>query len=68
MLPEQPNTKIDVWILVQLGVGINAHKPYTVMTHNECYYSLDEAQQHQTFEALKHGIKYQIFHLEFPNV
>lgn len=68
MRPEANKTQTDIWILVQLGVGINASKPYTVMTHNECYYTLAEAQQAQTFEALKHSIKYHIFHLEFPNV
>lgn len=66
MKPEQNLTQVDIWILVQLGVGISQTRPHTVMTSNDCYYSLEEAQQAQTFEALKHGIKYHIFHLEFP--
>ena len=57
---------IDIWMLVSLGVGINQHKAHTIMTHNEIYYTLDEAQKAQTYEALKSGIKYEVFHLEFP--
>lgn len=66
MKPEATNTHAHVWVLIKLGMGINADKPHTVLTHNEVYYSLEEAQRAQTWEAMKHGHKYEIFHLEFP--
>ena len=66
MKPEQRKEYVDIWVLVHLGVGISQTKPHTVLTHQEIFYSLHEAQQAQTFEALKSGYKYEVFHLEFP--
>lgn len=70
MKPELAQTAVSVWVLLKLGLN-NNHKvsqlnPYTVMMDGEVYNSLESAQQAQTFEALKNGIKYEIFHLEFP--
>lgn len=69
MLPEPLQTKIDLWVLIKLhtnnipkgGLG----KPYNLV-FEDVYHSLEEAQQAQTYEALKSSIKYEIFHLEFP--
>lgn len=71
MLPESTKTSIEVWVLLKLGLNGNNPKhgygnPFTVMMDGEVYNSLALAQQAQTFEALKNGIKYEIFHLEFP--
>lgn len=69
MKPEQEQTHIDLWVLVKLhtnnipkgGMG----KPYS-LAFEDVYPSLAEAQQAQTYEALRSSIKYEIFHLEFP--
>lgn len=70
MQPEHNQTKIDVWVLVKLTIANTPKggfgKPYTIMTDSDVYMSLAEAQQAQTWEALKNGISYSIFHLEFP--
>ena len=70
MRPEQTRTHQDVWVLMKLGMNNNPKngygQPWTVMTDTDVYTSLESAQQAQTFEALKNGIKYEIFHLEFP--
>ena len=72
MKPEQTKPQIDLWILAKLtttntppnGYG----NPYTVYTNNDVYPTLEAAQHQQLFEMLKNGVKYEIFHLEFPVV
>ena len=71
MKPEQPQQQIDVWVLAKLTPslmpkGSYGIKPYSIAYEQEVYFSLADAQQAQTFTALKDGIKYEIFHLEFP--
>lgn len=70
MKPEPNSTHVGLYVLVKLttnnmpkyGIG----SPYTVMLESNVYSTLEEAQQAQTYEALKNSIKYDIFHLEFP--
>lgn len=72
MKPEQALTHIDIWILTSLQANTNwvqgmVGTPWTLhSSSSDCYPSLELAQQAQTFEALRHGRRYHIFHLEFP--
>jgi hypothetical protein len=70
MKPELNQTHVGLYVLVKLTTN-NMPKggygsPYTVMLESNVYQSLEDAQQAQTYEALKNSIKYDIFHLEFP--
>ena len=70
MRPEPAKTHQDIWVLAKLGLNNNPKQgygtPWTVMLDGDVYISLESAQQAQSWEALKNGIKYEIFHLEFP--
>ena len=71
MTPEPKPMKLEVWILAELTVNPQWHpgypgNPYQITSNFESYMSLQAAQQQQTFEVLKNGRRYEIFHLEFP--
>jgi hypothetical protein len=69
MRPEQRNEYLSVWCLIKLQANNiprgGAGNPYSLV-FEDTHYTLESAQHAQTFEALKSGIKYEIFHLEFP--
>jgi hypothetical protein len=69
MKPEPRQEYLSIWVLVKLQPNNiprgGAGNPYSLV-FEDTYYSLEAAQQAQTYEALKSTIKYEIFHLEFP--
>jgi hypothetical protein len=66
MKPEPRQEYLSVWLLAQIGAVNHSIPPYTVVTDSQVYMSLKDAQEAQTFQALRSSIKYEIFHLEFP--
>lgn len=70
MKPEQHLTEIKLYTLATVTTNGMPHggygSPYSIIYGNNVYETLDDAQRAQTYEALKNGIKYHIFCLEFP--
>lgn len=70
MKPEQNKIDIKLYTLALLstnGMPSGGYgSPYSIIYGNNVYESLEDAQKAQTYEALKNGIKYHIFCLEFP--
>lgn len=71
MKPVKNTGHYSVWMLARLLANGNYYPqgygcPYTLDHNNNLFTTLESAQQAQTYEALKNGAKYEIFHLEFP--